>query len=383
MRITGVIKKCLKEQYRSFWLLILTVSTAPFFVLVYNLITKSYIPVYDVLILNNDKGAQIKTSVINLGDSLISSMMFNQDQACKTGRIENKMDAMVKLKNKKADLLMILPENFSSSLKTADSGNSLIPFDLEFLGNITDINYIITAIIAYNSVSDFVTRETGIQSPFNFKETGIGTSGTLTDFELAVPGLIIFSIIMLMLSASVAMIAEVENKTMHRLNMSGVSTLELMGGITVVQILVGFLSVVLTLAIASWLGFRFQGSVVLVFLVLLLTIISIIAFSLFIAALSKTVTQVLIIGNFPLFLFMFFTGAMFPINTTPWFTIKGYSISIISLMSPAHSVSALNKILIMQDGFRNILPELICLVLLIILYYAFGIWAYRRRHMVN
>jgi ABC-2 type transport system permease protein len=383
MKIAGVIKKCLKEQYRSFWLLILTVSTAPFFVLVYDLITKSYIPVYDVLILNNDKGSQIDSKVTNLGDSLISFMMLNPDAACKTRETKSKTDALARLKNKKADLLMILPENFSNSLKKAETENRIIPFDLEFFGNITDINYLITAIIAYNSVSDFVSSKTGIPSPIHFTETGIGTSGTLTDFELAVPGLMIFSIIMLMLSASVAMIAEVENKTMHRLNMSGVSTLELMGGITIVQILVGFLSVILTLAVASLLGFRFQGSVMLVIMVLLLTIISIIAFSLFIAALSKSVTQVLIIGNFPLFLFMFFTGAMFPINITPWFTIKDYSFSIISLMSPAPSVSALSKVLIMQEGFRDIVPEIICLLLLIILYYALGILAYRKRHMVN
>jgi ABC-2 type transport system permease protein len=114
----------------------------------------------------------------------------------------------------------------------------------------------------------------------------------------------------------------------------------------------------------------------------LLTTVSIIAFSLFIAAFSKSVTQVLIIGNFPLFIFMFFTGAMFPINITPWFSLNGYGISVISLMSPTHAVSALNKLLIMQEGFSGILPELTCLVLLSILYFLLGIWVYRKRHML-
>jgi ABC-2 type transport system permease protein len=178
------------------------------------------------------------------------------------------------------------------------------------------------------------------------------------------------------------MIAEVENRTMLRLKLSKVSTFELMGGITVIQIVVGLLSVFLTLAVAVALGYHFHGMTLPVLLVVLLTTVSIIAFSLFIAAFSRSVTQVLIIGNFPLFIFMFFTGAMFPMNLTPWFSIKGYGFSVISLMSPTHAVSALNKLLIMQEGLPDIMPEVICLLVLCVVYFAGGIWVYRRRHML-
>jgi ABC-2 type transport system permease protein len=380
MRILGVIRKSWKEQARSFWLLLLTISTAPFFVMVYDLITESYAPVYDILVLNNDEGLT-GAGTVNLGDSLINSMLGKQDKACKISQVQSWIEAEKKLKNKKADLLMILPEDFSRNLASSESTNGVKPFRLEFQGNITDINYIITAILAYSFVSDYVTARTGIQPPFEFKETGIGSSGTLTDFEVAIPGLVIFSIIMLMLTASVAMIAEVENKTMLRLKLSRVSTFELMGGITLIQILVGLLSVILTLAVAAAFGYQFRGAFFPVFIVIVLTTISIIAFSLFIAAFSKSVTQVLIIGNFPLFIFMFFTGAMFPMNITPWFSLKGYGISAISLMSPTHAVSALNKLLIMQDGLSGVVPEMISLIILSILYFSGGIWLYRKRHM--
>jgi hypothetical protein len=79
---------------------------------------------------------------------------------------------------------------------------------------------------------------------------------------------------------------------------------------------------------------------------------------------------------------MFFTGAMFPIRLSPWFTAGDYPITVISLMSPTHAVSALNKILIMQLDFSDILPELICITLLSMLYFSLGILAYRKRHMV-
>lgn len=380
MRIAGVIKKSMKEQARSFWLLLLTVSTAPFFVMVYDLITESYAPVYDILVLNHDEGLP-SASTFNLGDSLIHTLLGKQDKACKIGQVQSMAEALKKLKNKKADLLMILPEDFSRSLTSIESTGSVRPFRLEFQGNITDFNYIITAVLAYSFVSDFVTDYTGIPPPFEFVETGIGSSGALTDFELAVPGLVIFSIIMLMLTTSVAMVAEVENKTMLRLKLSRITTFELMGGITLIQILVGLLSVILTLAVAAALGYQFRGAFFPVFIVIVLTTISIIAFSLFIAAFSKSVTQVLIIGNFPLFIFMFFTGAMFPMNITPWFSLKGYGFSVISLMSPTHAVSGLNKLLIMQEGFSGVVPEIVSLIILSILYFTGGIWFYKKRHM--
>jgi len=384
-RLSSVIKKSLKEQFRSFWLLVLTISTAPFFVIVYNLISESYAPVYDVVIINRDTEGNLSTADSRMGDSLVNFLLFKENRGWKISLAESMQEAEALLKSRKADLLVILPVNFSESIsgmRLHQAGGEVVrDMILEFQGNLTDINYIIASILTYSHIQEYISARTGVKPLFGFIETPLGSSGQLSDFEMAVPGLLIFSIIMLMLTASVAMISEVENRTMIRLKLSKVHTLELMGGITLVQILIGFVSVAMTLALAAFLGFRFQGSFLPVFTVILLTTISIIAFSLFIAAFSKTVTQVLIIGNFPLFLFMFFTGSMFPMQASPWFNAGGYPISLISLMSPTHSVSALNKLLIMRAGWDGIVPELVSLGILCILYFAFGLWTYRKRHM--
>ncbi|MBN1158518.1 MAG: ABC transporter permease [Bacteroidales bacterium] len=382
MRFWGVVIKSFKEQKRSFWLLFLTIITAPFFVVVYKLITESYQPSYDILMYNADKGFTSAAGVhINYGDSLKQRFLLEHDQAWNIRISYDTADALQQIRNNRADLLMIIPGNFTGSLKTSEYGRIQKSFSLEFAGNTSDYNYMISAILAYELVSQFVTETSGSKPQFDFTETSIGASGSKTDFELAVPGLMIFAIIMLMLTASVAMVNEVENKTIYRLRLSKVTTFELMGGISVVQILVGFLSVLLTIAVAAMLGYRFEGSVFPVLVIVLLTTISIIIFSLFIAAFSKTATQVLIIGNFPLFIFMFFTGAMFPVNLKPWFSVQGYEISAISLLSPTHAVSALNKIMIMQLNLKDVLQEIICLCLLSMIYLAGGMWVYNRKHM--
>jgi ABC-type multidrug transport system permease subunit len=184
-----------------------------------------------------------------------------------------------------------------------------------------------------------------------------------------------------MLSASSAMVYEAENKTLGRLKITRMSTAELLGGISVIQLFVGIVSVALTLITALFLGFRYEGSLILVFFVSALTSLSIISFCLIIAAFSKTVTQVLIVGNFPLFVFMFFSGAMFPIQAKPWFSVAGYEISLISLLSPSHAVSALNKVLFMQEGFRSIIPEMLSLIILSLIYATIGGWLFYRRHL--
>jgi ABC-type multidrug transport system permease subunit len=379
-RFGAVIRKSWREQMRSFWLLLLTISTAPFFVLVYDLITESYTPSYEVVLVNNDRGTAAGERQ-NLGDSLVQTLLNRSTAGWKARQVPDREQAVRLLKDGKADMAVILPQDFSEVLTALRHGDMHRQFNLAFTGNMADMSYLIASMVTYSEVSAWVTGVTGISPVFNFTETPLGTSGQITDFEAAVPGLVIFAIIMLMLTASVAMVAEVENRTMMRLTLSGVGTWRLMGGITVVQVLVGFLSVLATLITASLVGFRFHGAFLPVFVIVLLTTISIIAFSLFIAAFSKSVTQVLIIGNFPLFLFMFFTGAMFPIHVKPWFTVGGYPVSVIGLMSPTHAVTALQKLLIMQEGWSAVVPEMTALSLLCILYFALGTRVYRLRHM--
>jgi len=123
------------------------------------------------------------------------------------------------------------------------------------------------------------------------------------------------------------------------------------------------------------------GSFGIMVLIAILTSISIIAFSLILAAICKTVNEVLIIGNFPLFLFMFFTGAAFPLEGKALFHIAEYPISLQGFMSPTHSISALKKVLIMEMNMQDIFPELLSIIVLTIIYFVIGVWAFKRRHM--
>ena len=133
--------------------------------------------------------------------------------------------------------------------------------------------------------------------------------------------------------------------------------------------------------LAVALGFDLQGSLITLALIAILTSISIVAFSLIIATLTKTANEILIVGNFPLFLFMFFTGAAFPMKAKALFHVAGYPVSLQGLMSPTHAISALNKLMIMNMEFSAVIGELIALLMITLIYFIIGIWAFNKRHM--
>lgn len=265
MKILDVFNKSLKEQLRSYWILILTVTMAPFFVMVYYLINESSKPSYKLLYLNNDKGIFIDSVLIKHGQSLyemagqtVAGMENLPVYINPSGSRENAMNL---LKNKKADALIIIPEDFSRCIESSIKEQKPIAPEIEIVGDITDYKYIITAIWGNAFVRIYIEKETGLSSPFVLKETAVGNAGEYSDFDLYMPGMLILSVIMLMFSASIAMVVEVENKTIIRFKLSGLRSFELLTGITVVQVIIGLVSLFLTFGVAFLLGFHPAGSI--------------------------------------------------------------------------------------------------------------------------
>jgi ABC-2 type transport system permease protein len=358
---------------------------APFFVGVYYLINESSRPSYDILVLNQDKGYISERQKINHGDEFIgfahSQFLATNNIPLQISSLKDQDSAFNILKKKKADVLIFIPEGFSDSLMLGLTQHKPVPPQIEFTGDMTDYNYIIAAIWGSEYLRMYIENISGFPSPFILKETHHGSSNEFDDFDLYMPGLLVLSIIMLMFSASIAFVTEIENGTILRYRLSGLTTIEFIGGVTFIQIIIGILSLMLTLGFAQLLGFQHSGSLWLVFLVVFLVALSIIGFSVILAALTKSSNEILVIGNFPLFLFMFFTGAVFPMEGKAIFSLADYPMNLQGLMSPTHAVSALKKVMLMNQGIADITPELISLVFLLLFYFIFGIWLFKRRHM--
>jgi ABC-2 type transport system permease protein len=385
MKTINIILKSLKEQIRSYWLLLLSLSMGPFFIFVYFLIMESSKPQYTVLVVNNDKGILLGELTINHGNDLMACLKtFKVDSIAlplTVNEVTDKTIGIETLKNKKADALIIIDTSFSQSILKIKLGDTTSLVNVEFFGDLTNTNYLISAVWANEIVNEFALHTTNNKRIVNLNETALGTSATVSSFDMIVPGILIVSLIMLMFTASIAFVSEVENKTMMRLKLSKLSVFEFLTGISSVQLLVGVASVLLTLLTAIMLGFKYEGSMTIMIIIASLTSLSIIAFSLIIAAITKTANEVLVVGNFPMFLFMFFTGAAFPLKSDALFTIAGYPVNIQGLMTPTHAISALNKTLIMNMDIFSIIPEIISIIVLTMLYFLIGGIIFKQRHL--
>lgn len=429
MKIIHIIKKSSKEQLRSFWMLLLTLSMGPFFIFVYFLIAQSSERNYNVLIENRDTGvvvayepkpnkinANLESNRVNHGERLIAyankELIKNGYEYINCNQVTSSDSAQILLKDKKAHALIVIPQNFSATLYSnihsentirdtssenkgltnSDSSNLI---DIHYTGDLTSEGYLLSALFIDDAIKNYTDSIMNRQKIINVSETALGNSDNLSEFDLVVPGILIVSIIMMMFTASIAFIWEVENKTITLLKLSNLNPIEYLLGVSSVQTIIGVVAAFLSLGTAIALGFSVGGSVdsmyvggtqnnisiiVTIFIVSALTSLSIVAFSLIVAACTKSANEILIVGCFPMFLFMFFSGAAFPLNTSPLFSIAGYPLSIQSLMSPTHATSALNKILVMDQSLTNIIPELISISILTIIYLIIGAILFKKRH---
>ncbi|MCP4713372.1 MAG: ABC transporter permease, partial [Planctomycetes bacterium] len=233
--------------FRHLWIFILTVTMAPMFIFIYFLITETSQPHYDVLVINQDTGVETGSTRVNHGELLAQSSQLlipdSLDVPLTITIAKDQTNAIEQLKNRKADALIIIPENFSCQIHQINESTNTDPATIEFVGDLTNLDYMITAVFANEILTDYLVLTTQIPRPVRIKETSLGLSGSINDFDLLVPGLLILSIIMLMFSASIALITEVENKTIFRLKLSNISALEFLTGVGLVQVLIGLIAI--------------------------------------------------------------------------------------------------------------------------------------------
>ena len=230
MKWYAVFIKGIREQIREFWILVLTVLMAPLFIAIYYLMAETEDPDYDVVLVNLDRGDHTGEAVLNLGDSIIAyaKVLSGLQDMLTITSMDSREAAIERLRNRRADVCVVLPPDLSASV-TASGDSSLNPSRIELVGDVTQMEYIVGAIWAEELITRYILELAEIQMPVSWSETTLGFSGARSYFELYVPGLLILSIIMIIFSASAAMVREPEARTLERLRISRLSTLELLG----------------------------------------------------------------------------------------------------------------------------------------------------------
>ncbi len=390
-RLLAVFRKTLREQLRDLASLSMVLVLCPFFVLLYWLMTGGGTTSYKVLVINNDRGMEIAgAGSVNEGVRVVEAM-----KAVRTAsgapllRVEMRTDrpaADAELRDRYAAALLILPEDFSRTLHRAAERTGASPPEgrgrpFILSGDAGNTAYAVASVLVYTALDAVVREVSGVQPPLDFKEEFVSGSRPRSEFEMYVPGLLILSILLLVFTTALPLIREREDRTLRRLRVSRMTAFDLLGGVSLAQLVIGAAAVGLSFLTAVLLGFRSEGSLAAALLVSVLTAGSVIAVGLVTACFCRSVTAVLTIGTLPFFLLMWFSGAGFPFPRVTLFVLGSRPFAVNDILPATHSVTAMNKILSLGSGLGGVVYELAMIVGLTVLYFGAAVWIFRRTQL--
>jgi ABC-2 type transport system permease protein len=386
MRAFSIFRKTLREMGREKWMLALTLAFAPFFVWLYWLMLSGGSTSYTVLVINNDAGVRAAGgSSFNAGEQIVEAIdavvYADGSPLLKARLIDDRSQAEPVLKRRAAAAFLLIPENFSEALQRLEAGDRSAFTQVTFGGDLSNPYYMVAASLAISAVDGYVLETTGQQPLVAYVEQPLGASAARTEFEIYVPGTLIFAVIMLIFLASMTIAREIETSTLRRLQFTPMSSIDLLGGVTAALVLIGTLSIGLAFAVALAVGFRSQGPLWIAILVGAFASLSVIGLGMLVASFTRTVSQAFIVANFPMAMMMFFSGVIYPMPAVKLFTWGSVTVGLYDILPSTHAVSALNKILTLGMGIDEVLYELSALVILSILYFAAGALIFKRMHL--
>ena len=386
MRLYPLFKKAMIENFRDWKILIMAITFAPFFVLLMHFYFGEATETYRVVFVNLDQGTIAQDgTVIHAGQSLISEIEKFSDQdgsiVLKVSREQEIAVAQKRLNNKSVDLVVEISENFSQTLLDYKEGERPAPAVVKTYGDPANPKYIMAAAWSDSLTYQFAVEWSGLQGPLKFEAESLSAMKSLTDFDLYVPGLLGLALMMLVFTAAATLIKEKDKGTIVRLRISNMTTTEWLIAMSLSQVIIGLLAMGLTYLTALALGYQKTGSLIAVTVVGVLSCLAIIAISVLVAAWLRTIFDLMTIGCFPFFVLMFFSGGMFPIPTISLFTLGGLSFNVNDILPTTHSITAFGKILNQGAGLVDVVFEMGAIAVLTVLYFAFGIWLFTRRHM--
>lgn len=386
MKLIAVFRKRLREQLRELWLLALVLSLAPFFVFLMYLVFGAGTWDHKVVVVDRDRGAPLAGgSVLHAGRDLVDAIRnaktASGEPALQVISSPDHSAAEQMLMKGKAHALIEIPEGFSMAVDEARRKQPASAAQLVYMGDITSTSYMVAAVLAITAVSAYLEKATDSKSPVELVEKPLGASGARSALDLAIPGVFVLGMILLFFPVAMSLARESESGCLRRLQLTRISSLELLGGISLVQVLVGIVAVLLAFGTALALGFRSQGPVWAAIAITVIGSFAMIGVGLLVACFSRSVTEAFLLGNFPMMLLMFFSGSMIPISKVPVLSVGSIVVGLWDWLPTSHAVAAMNKVLGLGLGVDGVAYELISLVVLSAAYFSLGVWLFRKRRM--
>jgi ABC-2 type transport system permease protein len=277
---------------------------------------------------------------------------------------------------------IVIPSNFTASILSGEQGTLIIVTDQSNPQISATIQAVLSGVfdqmgtqLALHKVQPLnATNPLAVVKPYNVQTEGV-VSGNPSYFDFIAPGIMAMTVMMsVMTGLPVAISQEKEVGTLDGMMVAPINRLSIILGKTLGQTARGLIQGVIILALAVGLfGVTIQGSIFLVFGLLLLGVFSFVGIGIVITSFAKdqeTATMLMMTLMFPM---MFLSGVFFPIQQMPW-----YMQDISKVLPLTYAAQALRKVMVLGAGIPAISTELTVLMVFGVVMTAIAVPVFRR-----
>jgi ABC-2 type transport system permease protein len=281
---------------------------------------------------------------------------------------------------------IVIPSNFTASILSGEQGTLIIVTDQSSPQISATIQAVLSGV--FDQMGTMLARQNvqmldpaanannslAIVKPYNVQREGV-VSGNPSYFDFIAPGIMAMTVMMsVMTGLPVAISQEKEVGTLDGMMVAPINRLSIIVGKTLGQTARGLIQGVIILGLAVGLfGVTIQGSIFLVFGLLLLGVFSFVGIGIVITSFAKdqeTATMLMMTLMFPM---MFLSGVFFPIQQMPWY------MQYISRVLPlTYASQALRKVMVLGAGIPAISTELTILIVFGVVMTAIAVPVFRR-----
>ena len=391
MKILRIAQKTLLELWREPMLFLLLLAFPILMLLFYSIAFGSaeqgLAHYLTVMVLNEDTGTLKEGLPWRASDQLLDNLRkadFEGKPIFTLARVADRAVADITLHERKAALLLVIPPNFSQAvLEAAAEQPDAPPANLNLVGDPNSDNYVFARSLLDSYFTQFTLQVTGWQESLATEYEFLPGTGTMSDFQFGVPGVIAFGIMFVTISTAMTMVRENVTGTLRRLRLTRATAADLLPGVTLAQMVLALIIVPFTFGAAYLLGFRSQGSFLLAIGIGLLLTVSAVGLGLITACFAHNDGEAANLAATVAVLMSLLSGAMYPMPRLPLFSVAGRTIQLYDMLPPMQAGEALRRVLVLGDGAGAIAYELGMLATLAVIILGTGIVLYQKLQMRN
>jgi ABC-2 type transport system permease protein len=380
------LRELLRERMTTGLMLIFPVLLVGFYYVAFGQTEQGLAKYLSILILNRDTGVVTPDGERwNIGQDLIDLMReaeFEGDPIFSVTEVLDRRGAEITLREHKASLLMEIPSDFTDTFVEAlQSEGTASLAELILIGAPESGDYTFARSMLSGLLRQFAFGAAGWDESVDLQYRFVPGTGTISDFDFGVGGIIIFGITFGVLVTAEVMVREDLRGTLQRIRLSRASAADLLLGVSLAMMIIAVVQVPITLGSALAMGFHNNGSLPLIITIGLLMSLASIGVGLIVACYSRTPGDATNLASVALVPLVFLSEAMYPMPDLPIATIGSRTIQIYDLLPTTHAAEAIRRVTIFGEGLMDIAYELVALALLSAVFLAIGVALFQRRRM--